>query len=387
MLPEAEEVDIDIRAEDIRIDTMRASGAGGQHVNTTDSAVRITHLPTGIMVIAGREVAAPEPGAGHADPARAALRHRAQQGRRASARDRARAQVGSGDRSERIRTYNFPQGRVTDHRINLTLYKLDQVMPGELDEIIDALIADHQSRLLADVGAEWLTRCPTRSPTSLRRGAAARLAAADIDDPALEARLIVEHFSGTEPARGHRRAGAAGRRRMRLPRSMPRWHGALAGEPVHRIFGYREFYGLRLKLSPETLEPRPDTETLVEAILPFASATSAGARANAASSISAPAPAPSRWRCSAPFPSATATASIFRKTRWRPPLRNAARTGAWPTASSRCIPTGFRKSFAADFMQLSQTLPIYKSRDIGNLQAEVTRFRSAQGARWRSGRS
>jgi peptide chain release factor 1 len=148
VLPEAEEVDIEIRPEDIRIDTMRASGSGGQHVNTTDSAVRITHLPTGIMVVQAEK-------SQHQNRARAMQilrarlfdmeRSRADEERSSSRK----LQVGSGDRSERIRTYNFPQGRLTDHRINLTLYKLDRVMMGELDEIIDALIADHQSKLLA----------------------------------------------------------------------------------------------------------------------------------------------------------------------------------------------------------------------------------------------
>ncbi|MDQ2633350.1 MAG: peptide chain release factor 1 [Pseudomonadota bacterium] len=148
VLPEAEEVDIDIRAEDIRIDTMRASGSGGQHVNTTDSAVRITHIPTGIMVVQAEK-------SQHQNRARAMQilrarlfdmeRSRADEERSSSRK----LQVGSGDRSERIRTYNFPQGRLTDHRINLTLYKLDRVMMGELDEVIDALIADHQSKLLA----------------------------------------------------------------------------------------------------------------------------------------------------------------------------------------------------------------------------------------------
>jgi peptide chain release factor 1 len=153
VLPEAEEVDIEIRNEDIRIDTMRASGAGGQHVNTTDSAVRITHLPTGIVVTQAEK-------SQHQNRARAMQILRARlydMERTRAAEERSesrRLQVGSGDRSERIRTYNFPQGRVTDHRINLTLYKLDRVMLGELDEIIDALIADHQSRLLADAGAE-----------------------------------------------------------------------------------------------------------------------------------------------------------------------------------------------------------------------------------------
>ncbi|TGP23400.1 MULTISPECIES: peptide chain release factor 1 [unclassified Mesorhizobium] len=153
VLPEAEEVDIEIRAEDIRIDTMRASGSGGQHVNTTDSAVRITHLPTGIMVVQAEK-------SQHQNRARAMQilrarlydleRSRADEERSSSRK----LQVGSGDRSERIRTYNFPQGRLTDHRINLTLYKLDRVMMGELDEVIDALIADHQSKLLADMGID-----------------------------------------------------------------------------------------------------------------------------------------------------------------------------------------------------------------------------------------
>src|SRR5690606_6112627 len=151
VLPAAEDVDIEIRPEDIRIDTMRASGAGGQHVNTTDSAVRITHLPTGITVVQAEK-------SQHQNRARAMQILRArlydmERTRAAEARSESRRmQVGSGDRSERIRTYNFPQGRLTDHRINLTLYKLDRVMEGELDEVIEALIADHQSKLLAEVG-------------------------------------------------------------------------------------------------------------------------------------------------------------------------------------------------------------------------------------------
>jgi len=151
VLPEAEDVDIQINAGDLRIDTMRASGAGGQHVNTTDSAVRITHLPSGIMVTSSeksqhrnREIAMQVLKTRLYDQER----QRVDSERSA---DRA-AQVGSGDRSERIRTYNFPQGRMTDHRINLTLYKLDQVMGGDLDEVIDALTADNQARLLAEMG-------------------------------------------------------------------------------------------------------------------------------------------------------------------------------------------------------------------------------------------
>jgi peptide chain release factor 1 len=153
VLPEAEEVDIDIRPDDIRIDTMRASGSGGQHVNTTDSAVRITHLPTGIMVVQAEK-------SQHQNRARAMqiLRARLYDMERSRADEERsssrKSQVGSGDRSERIRTYNFPQGRLTDHRINLTLYKLDRVMMGELDEVVAALISDHQSKLLADMGSD-----------------------------------------------------------------------------------------------------------------------------------------------------------------------------------------------------------------------------------------
>lgn len=153
VLPEAEEIDIEIRPEDIRIDTMRSSGAGGQHVNTTDSAVRITHLPTGLVVTSSEK-------SQHQNRAKAmqVLRSRLfdiERQRADSERSADRkSQVGSGDRSERIRTYNFPQGRVTDHRINLTLYKLDRMMVGEIDEVVDALIADHQAGQLAQLGEQ-----------------------------------------------------------------------------------------------------------------------------------------------------------------------------------------------------------------------------------------
>jgi peptide chain release factor 1 len=149
VLPEAEEIDIEIRPEDIRIDTMRASGPGGQSVNTTDSAVRITHLPTGIIVTSSEK-------SQHQNRARAmqVLRARLYDMERSKADEERSAarkdQVGSGDRSARIRTYNFPQGRVTDHRIGMTLYSLPQLLEGEgLDEMIDALISDFQAGQLA----------------------------------------------------------------------------------------------------------------------------------------------------------------------------------------------------------------------------------------------
>ncbi len=154
VLPEAEDVDIEIRNEDLRIDTMRSSGAGGQHVNTTDSAVRITHIPTGVVVMSSEK-------SQHQNRANAMkeLRTRLYDMERQKAdqerADSRKGQVGSGDRSERIRTYNYPQGRVTDHRINLTLYKLDRMIAGEgLDELFDALITDYQASQLASLGDE-----------------------------------------------------------------------------------------------------------------------------------------------------------------------------------------------------------------------------------------
>ena len=150
VLPEAEDVDVHIDANDLRIDTMRSSGAGGQHVNTTDSAVRITHLPTGLVVTSSeksqhrnREIAMQVLKTRLYDMERQRVHD-------ARSADR-KSQVGSGDRSERIRTYNVPQGRMTDHRINLTLYRLDQILAGDLDEIVDALTADAQAAMLAEL--------------------------------------------------------------------------------------------------------------------------------------------------------------------------------------------------------------------------------------------
>ena len=150
VLPEAQEVDIAINEADLKIDTMRAQGAGGQHVNKTESAIRITHVPTGTVVFVQDERSQHKNRARAMNLLRARLYDEQRQKLDAERAADRRAQVGSGDRSERIRTYNFPQGRCTDHRINLTLYKLDKVMIGEaLDEIVDALTAAHQAKLMA----------------------------------------------------------------------------------------------------------------------------------------------------------------------------------------------------------------------------------------------
>ena len=150
VMPEAEEVDIKVEEKDLRIDVFRASGPGGQSVNTTDSAVRITHIPTGIVVSQQDEKSQHKNRAKAMRVLRARLFEHERQLRDAERAAVRKSQVGSGDRSERIRTYNFPQGRVTDHRVNLTLYKLERVMDGELDELIDALISDHQASRLAE---------------------------------------------------------------------------------------------------------------------------------------------------------------------------------------------------------------------------------------------
>lgn len=152
VLPEAEEVDVSIDEKDLRVDVFRSQGAGGQHVNTTDSAVRITHLPSGIVVSCQDEKSQHKNKAKAMKILRARLYEQEREARDSERAASRKSQVGSGDRSERIRTYNFPQGRVTDHRINLTLYKIDKVMEGEaLDEIIEPLIATDQASRLADL--------------------------------------------------------------------------------------------------------------------------------------------------------------------------------------------------------------------------------------------
>ena len=154
VMPEAEDVDLEINEKDIRIDVMRASGNGGQCVNTTDSAVRLTHYPTGIVIYSQTEKSQLQ----NKDKAFALLRTKLYdmelQKRQQEASDARLSQIGTGDRSEKIRTYNFPQGRVTDHRINLTLYKLDNILDGDIQEILDALMAADQAKKLLQMEDE-----------------------------------------------------------------------------------------------------------------------------------------------------------------------------------------------------------------------------------------
>ena len=155
IMPEAEDIDIDINPTDLRIDTFRASGAGGQHVNKTESAVRITHIPTNTISQCQDQSSQHKNKAQAMKMLRARIYDKIRESEASKRTELRKVQVGSGDRSERIRTYNYPQSRVSDHRINLTLYKLDAIMTGEgLDEVIDALIEDHLLKLLASVGEE-----------------------------------------------------------------------------------------------------------------------------------------------------------------------------------------------------------------------------------------
>jgi peptide chain release factor 1 len=150
VLPEAEEVDVDLDPNDLRIDVYRSSGPGGQSVNTTDSAVRITHLPTGIVVSMQDEKSQIQNRAKALQVLRSRLLKLAQDEQQAEASAARRGQIGGGGRSEKVRTYNFKENRVTDHRIGLTVHKLDKVLAGELDDVSDALVADDQARRLAD---------------------------------------------------------------------------------------------------------------------------------------------------------------------------------------------------------------------------------------------
>ncbi|MEN8261616.1 MAG: peptide chain release factor 1, partial [Pseudomonadota bacterium] len=155
IMPEAEEIDaIDINPSDLRIDTYRASGAGGQHVNKTDSAIRLTHLPSGIVVECQDERSQHKNRSRAMSLLKTRLLAAEQEKQTAEMAQARKSQVGSGDRSERIRTYNFPQGRLTDHRINLTIYKLDDILQGNLDLVIGPLVSEHQAELLTQLGEE-----------------------------------------------------------------------------------------------------------------------------------------------------------------------------------------------------------------------------------------
>jgi len=267
VLPEADEVEIEIDPKDIRIDTFCSSGPGGQSVNTTYSAVRITHLPTGTVVSCQDEKSQIKNRAKALRVLRSRLYELKLEEQRKQITEERRSMVGSGDRSEKIRTYNFPQNRVTDHRIGLTLHQLDRVMDGRLDEIIEALVTTYQAEKLK--GSAPRAHRHSTSPMSLRealRQGLKTLLDADIPSPELAAELLLMHVLGCDRGFLHSHPGT-GIPSETAAKYFRLIEERLTGKPTQYITGHQEFWGLDFEVTPDVLIPRPETECLVEAVL------------------------------------------------------------------------------------------------------------------------
>ena len=270
VLPEVDEVEIEIDEErDLRIDVKRASGPGGQSVNTTDSAVRVTHLPTGLVVEIQDEKSQHKNKAKAISVLRSRLYDLQQQKQREADSAARRSMVGSGDRSDKVRTYNFPQDRVTDHRIGKTVHNLPGVMDGDLDDLIDALIMADQADRLGDGRRRRLTGPAAGGTTGETTGAlltegAERLRASGSETPRLDAELLLGHAVGvgrTVVAGPSRGAGRRGCRRAAIGRT------SSGGRPASRsptCAASRSSTGSRSRWIARALIPRPETERLVE---------------------------------------------------------------------------------------------------------------------------
>ena len=259
-------MELKLDPKELRIDTMRAGGPGGQSVNTTDSAVRIVHEPTGIIVICQDEKSQHKNKEKAMRVLKARLLEKQQAEAHAEESAARRAMVGSGDRSERIRTYNFPQNRLTDHRIGLTLYKLDQVVEGSLGELVDALTAEHQAQLLQEQGARLGAKGVAHNLVDILKRTEAWLRNKGVSSPRREAELLLEHVVGLP------------RLQLYLAHDRPMTDAELAAlrplvtrrgdrEPLSWILESRAFHNIELIIQPGVLDPRPDTETLVNAVL------------------------------------------------------------------------------------------------------------------------
>ena len=245
---------------DLRIDTFRASGAGGQHVNKTDSAIRITHLPTGLVAECQDDRSQHRNKAKAMAVLAARLRDKDRNERAAKEAATRKGLIGSGDRSDRIRTYNFPQGRLTDHRINLTLYKLDRVMDGDLDDVVGALRAARAAEQLAVLESGRVTAAARGTCATVGAALAhARTLGVDRLDAQLLLARALQHARAWLLA--HDEAALADAQQARFASECRR---RADGEPLAYLLGEREFHGLLLRITPDVLVPRPDTETLVD---------------------------------------------------------------------------------------------------------------------------